>query len=297
MQNFFSHFFKKKLDPHFLDLHYFETMDEYLPFLDKVKQERFQYELAIQKNSLHIKNKFFCAVCGRTTKMKSGWDWSYVADGKRFICWREHIVCPKCHFSNRFRACIHILNQNYGFLNKGNMYITENKTMLYHFLKQAFNPNLIGSEFLGNQCKFGETINSIMNQDLTNLTFNSNQFDGILCFDVLEHIPNYKLAISEIFRTLKDKGIFFFSVPFISHQYNINTRAIMKDDGTVEHLLPPVYHGDPINDAGILCYQEFGWQLFDIIKEIGFKNVMAIDYWSKIFGYLGVSNLIFVAQK
>jgi SAM-dependent methyltransferase len=42
--------------------------------------------------------------------------------------------------------------------------------------------------------------------DLTNLNFDDNIFDGILCYHVLEHIEDDKKAISELYRVLKPGG-------------------------------------------------------------------------------------------
>ena len=42
--------------------------------------------------------------------------------------------------------------------------------------------------------------------ELTNLDFNNNSFDAILCYHVLEHIEDDKKAISELYRVLKPGG-------------------------------------------------------------------------------------------
>jgi len=43
-----------------------------------------------------------------------------------------------------------------------------------------------------------------------NLPFESNTFDVVLCFDVLEHVSSLKSVISEIDRVLSKGGIFLF---------------------------------------------------------------------------------------
>ena len=45
------------------------------------------------------------------------------------------------------------------------------------------------------------------------LPFENNTFDRIICSEVLEHIIDYKLVLTEIFRVLKPKGIIGISVP------------------------------------------------------------------------------------
>lgn len=47
----------------------------------------------------------------------------------------------------------------------------------------------------------------------TKLKFRENSFDKVLFFDVLEHIENQNLALSEIWRVLKKDGLLLLSVP------------------------------------------------------------------------------------
>ena len=48
--------------------------------------------------------------------------------------------------------------------------------------------------------------------DVTKMKF-KNEFDIILCLNVLEHVFNFKTAIQNIYRSLKKDGIAIFSVP------------------------------------------------------------------------------------
>ena len=49
--------------------------------------------------------------------------------------------------------------------------------------------------------------------DITNIEFNDNYFDYIFCFHVLEHIPDDKKAIKELYRVLKPGGTAYLAVP------------------------------------------------------------------------------------
>jgi len=52
--------------------------------------------------------------------------------------------------------------------------------------------------------------------DLTKkLSISSKKYDNVLFFNILEHLPEYKLAFSEIYRIIKKRGFFIGSVPFI----------------------------------------------------------------------------------
>ena len=52
--------------------------------------------------------------------------------------------------------------------------------------------------------------------DLTKkLRIPSKKYNNVLFFNILEHLPEYKLAFSEIYRIIKKGGFFIGSVPFI----------------------------------------------------------------------------------
>lgn len=53
----------------------------------------------------------------------------------------------------------------------------------------------------------------VIKADITNIPFDSNSFDFILCNHVLEHIPDDRLAMSELFRVMKKGGMGIFQVP------------------------------------------------------------------------------------
>ena len=56
----------------------------------------------------------------------------------------------------------------------------------------------------------------IFYSDLTKkLKIPSQKYNNVLFFNVLEHLPEYKLTFSEIFRIIKKGGSFIGSVPFI----------------------------------------------------------------------------------
>lgn len=50
-------------------------------------------------------------------------------------------------------------------------------------------------------------------ENLTSLSFPENFFDLICSFEVIEHIVDYRLAISELYRTLKPGGLLILSTP------------------------------------------------------------------------------------
>ncbi len=86
-------------------------------------------------------------------------------------------------------------------------------------------------------------------------------------------------------------------VPFDVRAERTVIRGEKLPDGTIRHLQPPQYHGDPVNPKrGILCYQTFAWDMLVLLREVGFTDVNEIDYWSMDYGYLG-GCCLFVGHK
>lgn len=53
-------------------------------------------------------------------------------------------------------------------------------------------------------------------EDIKNLSFNDNSFDTVFCFQVLEHVDDAEMAVSEIYRVLKNEGgICIATAPFL----------------------------------------------------------------------------------
>ncbi len=80
-------------------------------------------------------------------------------------------------------------------------------------LAQEFKAKVIGIDV---KCNFNREVLKFVQLeigDATNLQFTENYFDMVFSYHSLEHIPNYKKALSEINRVLKKEGLCFFGVP------------------------------------------------------------------------------------
>ncbi len=218
------------------------------------------------------------------------------------INFRERLVCNQTHLNNRIRGCIHILESYFNAGTDDSIYITEQFTLLARWMEDKYN-NLHLSEYL-NDCSLLARISlylrnyprKINHQDLTKLTFANNQFDYIMSFDCLEHIPDYKSALKEIHRTLKNKATFMFSVPFNINSKEHLVRAVIEE-GKVKHLVEPEYHGNPVSNSGCLSFYTFGWDILDELRKIGFKNAYILLYWSEKYAYLGGEQILICAEK
>ncbi|MBG99518.1 MAG: hypothetical protein CMN58_04120 [Solibacterales bacterium] len=223
-------------------------------------------------------------------------DFKY-SSGFPSVNWRERLECPVTFLNNRTRFSMLVLDLLGDIRNGDYLYIMEQTTPLFKFLNQKFE-NLIGSEFLGAEVPCGSISESgIRHEDATKLSFNDNQLKVILSFDVFEHIPNYKKAFAECCRALQNSGTLIFAVPFRQNSEDNLIRATLQDDGSVNHICGPEFHGDPINsEEGVLCFQHFGWSMLRELKDCGFADTYAVVGFSEELGNF-TSQIVFLAKK
>lgn len=212
------------------------------------------------------------------------------------INWRESLLCPVTNLNNRSRASATILLRNCNLLPSSDVYITEQTTPMYSWIK-AIAPETIGSEYVGFERSGGAIVNGIRHEDLTKLSFEDSSFDIVSSFDCLEHIPEYPKAIKEVHRVLKPGGQVLMTFPF-NAKHQTTTRAVVNEFGDVTHLLEPEYHGDPVNpEHGVLCYYHFGFDILSIFYSIGFRDAYILWHWSGATGNLGGLQPYIIAIK
>lgn len=65
-------------------------------------------------------------------------------------------------------------------------------------------------------------LTNIFQGDATNIPFEDQKFDLVICLDVLEHIEQHDKAVKEIKRVLKDNGLLITFVPAFMSLWSIN---------------------------------------------------------------------------
>jgi len=271
----------------------------------------------------------FCIPCDRTVPFAV----NMLAGGRRegeLIApnWRERLVCPRCKMSNRQRLMAALVEQQLQGTSSKHVYLMEQTTSLYRWFVRHFpGQSIIGSEYFGDCYRGGETItawryhvpirlNALFNttrhkaslfysmlrmggvrhEDVTKLSFRSGSLDMIISNDVFEHLPDPSKAFAECARVLRPGGVMLASIPFHSG-YDISVkRAECRIEGPV-HLLPPVYHGNPVSTEGSLVFTDFGWDVIRSFKKAGFSDAVVEVYASAKFGHFGGGQLIFRMKK
>jgi SAM-dependent methyltransferase len=239
----------------------------------------------------------WCWFCSGFREMAVDFDGAYPVDGIVYPNWREKLCCPTCGLNGRLRSTLHFAEENLAPSEGSAVYLMERTSPVYQWFTHRC-PATVGSEFLGDEIPFGTAdARGIRNESASRLTFEDERFDIVVSLDVIEHIPSYRRALSECARVLRDGGRLLLSAPFAVGDAGNLQRARRLEDGTVQHLLPPEYHGDPIRSEGCLAYHRFGWALLEDLLRSGFREARAFTYWSMEFGYLGDGMLLVVASR
>lgn len=196
-----------------------------LHFIQLIKERKFQEIIKISryyfmdkvllkglKGCVYLTGKMFpprklhaCPACGRS------FPYFYpIVSGSHFSF---NTQCPYCKSHERHRAQWLYYNEYTGlFQGRGS-------TVLHCEPEEIFFRKLYRNEGVDyypvDKCEEytvdGERMRDYV--DLTELPYEDDKFDYILCNHVLEHIPDEKRALSELKRVLKPEGVAFLSVP------------------------------------------------------------------------------------
>ncbi|WP_276481155.1 class I SAM-dependent methyltransferase [Paraflavitalea pollutisoli] len=121
----------------------------------------------------------------------------------------EHVYCPRCLSKNRDRLVKVVLDH----------YLDSNHKRVLHFSpeKQLF-ANLSRRSMVTTvdiEPGFYKSIDkSITFADATQLQFADNSFDIIIANHILEHIPDDRKAMREIYRVLQQQGVAILQAPW-----------------------------------------------------------------------------------
>jgi SAM-dependent methyltransferase len=239
-----------------------------------------------------------CPICGRVGFM-------YVEHENL----RETCVCTWCGSTNRQRQIAYVICgcltearkvrmsslRDLSKLEAFSVYNTEARGPLHDALSRLERYSC--SEYFGPDRASGQTIDNVMHQDLTTLSFDDESIDLVISADVFEHLPRPYKAHQEVYRVLKKSGRHIFTVPFHQTEYFDEDRVIVGRDGGHTFLKDPLYHHDPVHpDKGSLVYTIFSLEMLMKLRMIGFITNM-YRLHKPLYGILGPNAIVFESVK
>jgi len=144
-------------------------------------------------------NRFECPVCGG--KFRKFLPYGYIEP-------RENALCPGCLSLERHRLL-------WLYLHKRTRFFTDHLNVLHIAPEQCFYRRFKKLKNLFYTTADLESPIADIKLDVQNMPFGNEVYDVIICNHVLEHVPDDRKALSEIFRVLKRGGFAVIQVPIV----------------------------------------------------------------------------------
>jgi SAM-dependent methyltransferase len=128
----------------------------------------------------------------------------------------------------------------------------------------------------------GDTRDGVRCEDLQVLTYASTSFDLVISSEIMEHVREPWRAFAEIRRVLRPGGRHVFTVPLV---WPLPSTTIARVDTSGErdvHILEPQYHWSPTDPEGALVYTDFGMDLPELLRDLGFRTSVHHGYRNTI---------------
>jgi ubiquinone/menaquinone biosynthesis C-methylase UbiE len=186
----------------------------------------------------------------------------------RFIKMQNgELLCARCGSLQRDRRLYHLLQTEN--LLQGNVLDFSPSRSLYRKFKKTsgikYFPSDYSNEFISDH-----------RLDITAINLPDNSFDLIICYHILEHIPDDRKSMTELFRVLKPGGNIFIQTPFkegeIYEDTSISTEAERKKHfGQADHVR--IYSAEGLQER---------------LKQAGF-SVSILQFKENVFNKSGFS--------
>jgi SAM-dependent methyltransferase len=229
-------------------------------------------------------NRGYCPICESTALFVQRAEWL-----------RDCYVCRKCNSIPRQRAIILVLNQFFPEWKNAKIHESSPGGASSDLIKK-YCPQYIPSQFFPDVPP-GQLKGGIRCENLEKMSFADRSLDLVISQDVLEHVMHPAAALSDISRVLKHGGAHVFTMPWYSHLAKTVQRARQNENGVIEYLKEPVYHGNPIDAKGSLVTFDWGADFVDFIYANSGMSTMVYLVKDRNMGLDGEFLEVFISRK
>lgn len=194
-----------------------------------------------------------CPTCDQNVRFES-----------REVWLRDFFFCTSCGSIPRERALMRVIESFYPAWRELTVHESSPGGRGASARLAEYCPGYLPSQYFPDVAP-GEMKDGMRCENFEALSFADASIDLHVSQDVIEHVFDPARAFSEIARTLRPGGAHVFTVPIVNREKPSSRRARLNPDGSIEHLQPPSYHGNPISDEGVLVTMDWG---FDICQHI-----------------------------
>ena len=196
---------------------------------------RFEKLIRFLISLLYTGNKVHCPICENSFS--------------KLIENNDELLCPRCGSLGRQRRLWLLLCDDLKF---------DTNARILHFSPARVLQNKLRKQYPGYiTTDYENEFPADKHYDITNIPEPDNSFDGIICYHVLEHIPDDKKAMDELYRILSPNGKLIVQTPFkdgkIYEDESVNTPELRQEHfGQEDHVR--IYSVEGLNlrlsDAG-----------------------------------------------
>ena len=228
-------------------------------------------------------NRGYCAICDCEVWFRETGPW-----------FRDQYLCAQCGSIPRQRALVKVLNDHFPGWRElrihesspGGASSDKIRRECKEYVASQFFPDIPRGQFNGSQ----------RSEDLEALTFEDESFDIVITQDVFEHVLRPAKAFAEIARTLKPGGAHVYTVPYFRGKRTV-VRAEADEAEGIRYVLPPDYHGNPIDEAGSLVITEWGDELCDFVFRSCEMTTSILNFYDSRLGLKGEFLDVLISRK
>ncbi len=218
-------------------------------------------------SDLVFANYGYCYCCDQAVR--------FTADDSWF---RDHYICAECGSIPRERALSWSIDKFFPDWHKAAIHESSPvprgaseklKQNCHNYIASQYFPGVeSGAEHQGWRC-----------ENLEALSFADSSIDLHISQDVMEHVFHPEQVFGEIARTLRPGGMHIFTVPLVNKTSASEVSAELREDGEINHLLEPEYHGNPVSEQGSLVTRRWGYDICDFIFQSSglFTQIIYLD--------------------